>query len=108
NGCDSAVFVNITFTDNVINAINETLCLGDSLTINGIIYNENNPTGSETIIGGSVFGCDSTIQVSLSFFPVAVGQISENLQAGDSIIVNGTVYNEANPSGTEIIIGGSA
>ena len=107
NGCDSAVFVNVTFTDNVIFEIEETICQGDSITINGVVYNENNPTGSETIIGGSVLGCDSTTTISISFFPDAIGQINETLPPGDSLIVNGTVYNQSNPSGTEILIGGS-
>ncbi|MEO1258827.1 MAG: gliding motility-associated C-terminal domain-containing protein [Bacteroidota bacterium] len=106
-GCDSILFVDLTFTDEVVFAIQETLCSGDSLTINGIVYNENNPAGSETFPGGSINGCDSTVAVQLSFFPEATSTIEELLAQGGSITVNGTEYNQNNPSGTEILAGQS-
>ena len=107
NGCDSTINVFLSFTNNVVYEIMETLCPGGSMTVNGVVYDEANPNGTEIIIGGSVLGCDSTVEVSLSFYPEAVGQVEETLQAGGSVVVNGTVYDQSNPNGTEIITGGS-
>ena len=107
NGCDSTVLIDLTFTDEVVFPIVETLCPGESLTINNVVYDENNPSGSETIAGGSVNGCDSTVTVELSFFPEAIGNIDEMLDQGGSVMVNGTVYDQSNPTGTEILAGQS-
>lgn len=84
------------------------LCAGDSLVINGVTYNASNPAGTEIISGGSVNGCDSLINVNLSFSDATERRIDSTLCEGASITVNGTLYDEGNPSGTEIIKGGAA
>ena len=40
----------------------------------------NNPSGSETIPGGSALGCDSTILVDLTFEPTVIATLSGNVQ----------------------------
>jgi PKD repeat protein len=57
--------------------LNQTLCSGQSININGTIYNENNSSGTEVIQGGSFQGCDSTVIVNLSF----TSDIEENITA---------------------------
>jgi len=54
-----------------INAITDTLCMGESITVNGIRYDESNPTGRDTIAGGGQYGCDSIIQVDLVYIEPA-------------------------------------
>jgi gliding motility-associated-like protein len=108
NGCDSIINISLTFGDASVNDITQTICAGDSLIINGITYNEANPMGSDTIPNGSVAGCDSIINVMLSFFPLDTVELNQQLCAGDSLIVNGTTYNAANPSGLEILPGAGA
>ncbi|MBK8563195.1 MAG: gliding motility-associated C-terminal domain-containing protein [Saprospiraceae bacterium] len=107
NGCDSTVYVNLTFGSSVIVSYEETLCPGEVVFINGTMYSASNPTGEETFPLGSYLGCDSTINISLSYYPEAVGYITEVLQVGGSIVVNGTVYDEQNPTGTEVFNGAS-
>lgn len=107
NGCDSTIFVNLTFGNSVIVSLDETLCPGEVLFINGTMYSASNPTGSETFPMASYLGCDSTINISLSFYQEAVGNITEILQSGGSIVVNGTVYDEQNPTGVEVFTGAS-
>ncbi len=63
--------------------VNSTLCPGESLIVNGTVYDENNPTGTETIPNGSVMGCDSIIEVDLSFYPPTSTLIFQNICAGD-------------------------
>ncbi len=108
NGCDSIVVVNLSFFSPVVFDLNQTLCEGESITVNGSVYNQSNPTGTEVISGGAANGCDSTINVNLSFFPPVIFNLDSTLCEGESIVVNGIVYNQSNPSGTEIISGGAA
>jgi len=75
--------------------------------INGSIYDENNPTGQEIIPGGSVNGCDSTINIALVFSDVVTAFIEEELCEGEVLFVNGNPYDQSNPSGTETIPNGS-
>ncbi len=107
NGCDSTLLVNLSFVDEVIFDLIDTLCFGESLTINGNVYDESNPSGSETFPGGSSFGCDSIVTVQLEFYPESVTIIEETLLPGSSITINGIIYNQANPAGVDVIPNGS-
>ncbi|MFK8101279.1 MAG: gliding motility-associated C-terminal domain-containing protein [Saprospiraceae bacterium] len=107
NGCDSIITVNLSFYDPAINNLNAALCEGASLLINNVIYNEANPSGTEVIPSGNWKGCDSTIVVNLIFTQEATGDFTPTLCQGESVIVNGTLYDQANPTGTETIINGS-
>ena len=105
NGCDSIIQIMLIFSPPSYNNINYTGCIGDGHieVVNGTIYDESNPSGTE-IIENSV-GCDSIIIVNLIFNENYVSNIDYNGCSGDgySIVVNGTTYNEANPAGTEIL-----
>ncbi len=107
NGCDSMVVVLLSFGDKVVVSFNPLLCAGDSVFINGTLYNSDNPFGTETFPGGSYLGCDSTVNISLGFYPISLSQIISTLPADGSIVVNGTVYDRQNPQGVEVIAGGS-
>lgn len=68
-GCDSLVTVDLTFTSFTELILAPTICSTDTVWVNNVPYTFGNPTGSETIIGGSYLGCDSVIQVNLGFYP---------------------------------------
>ncbi|MBK8558312.1 MAG: hypothetical protein IPL65_22440 [Lewinellaceae bacterium] len=68
--------------------------------MNGVIYDANNPEGTQVL--QSVNGCDSLVTVHLSFRPVINGGWDIDICQGDSIVINGHVYNEANPEGLEV------
>jgi hypothetical protein len=101
-GCDSTVQIALTFGSQVVNVLNQSLCTGEVFAVGGQIFTETNPQGSVTYPNGSVFGCDSVVQVSLAYFPPANGVLRTELCAGDSVTINGKVYNAANPDGTEL------
>src|SRR5690606_17224180 len=107
SGCDSIIHVNLTFSTEASHQIIDTLCPGESITINGQQYDENRPSGVEIVSGSSTGGCDSTIVVELSFYPPAVGRLEQTLCPGEELIVNGHTYNEQNPTGTELFPGAS-
>ncbi|MEM8907682.1 MAG: gliding motility-associated C-terminal domain-containing protein, partial [Bacteroidota bacterium] len=98
-GCDSTVVLDLSVTDNVVNNLNATLCDSESILVNGVTYNSNNPSGTEIIVNGSVGGCDSTIIVDLDFHPPLLGSITgaNSICRGDStridfILEGGTNY----------------
>ena len=63
-GCDSTVTVAVTIQNQITNNIEETICFGDSIIVNGTTYNASNPTGQEIITLPS--GCDSVINISIT------------------------------------------
>lgn len=85
-----------------INNIDLSLCPGESLVVNGITFDENNPGGSVTLPGASYQGCDSIVNVNLNFSS-PVNNIIQPLCIGESIVINGTTYDANHPTGTEIL-----
>ncbi len=106
-GCDSIVTINLVFNEVLQGAELYTGCEGDGydVTVNGTLYNETNPTGTENLT--SMAGCDSIVTINLVFNDVLQGEELYTGCSGDGygVTVNGTIYNEANPSGTENLIG---
>lgn len=106
DGCDSIVTIDLEFADEVYGEELYVGCIGDgySIVVNGTVYNENNPNGTETLI--SAGGCDSVVTISLFFAPVSMNIETYSGCEGDGyvVIINGTAYNESNPSGTETLI----
>ncbi len=94
NGCDSIIYVDIKFDDASYNIIDKTICLEDSEMVGNEIYDVNNPMGSDTIIGGSVLGCDSIISVMLNFYDAALGEEVETICQGDTINILGENFYE--------------
>ena len=82
------------------------MCIRDSysITVNGQAYDENNPSGTETLISSQ--GCDSIIMIDLIYAPNFIENVNYVGCEGDGygIIINGVSYNENNPSGSEIMV----
>ena len=89
SGCDSVV--NITVTENplIFSAIDTSICITDSLLINGTIYDVNNPLGQE--IYSSTNGCDSTVFINITFNqqPTITSNFSDTTVCEDATI---TIY----------------
>ena len=89
SGCDS--IVNITVTENplIFSAIDTSICITDSLLINGTIYDVNNPLGQE--IYSSTNGCDSTVFINITFNqqPTVTSNFSDTTVCEDDTI---TIY----------------
>ncbi len=103
-GCDSIIQISLTFLQPILQDITYTGCSGDgySIQINGTNYDESNPTGQEVLTATN--GCDSIVIVSLSFLPVfTVNEFYTScMGSGFSVMVNGTLYDELNPTGVEV------
>ncbi|MCB0682932.1 MAG: gliding motility-associated C-terminal domain-containing protein, partial [Saprospiraceae bacterium] len=68
SGCDSILTISVTeLAPPAQEMIALELCPGETFELNGSIYDENNPSGTETLIG-QLSGCDSVlIEVALTF-----------------------------------------
>lgn len=66
-GCDSIVDVALQVVHPSTHQLQLTLCPGDFLMVNGVRYDAGHPAGTETLIAGNHQGCDSIIEVSLTF-----------------------------------------
>ncbi len=107
-GCDSTVHIALQFEEEITSTVQETLCVGESLLINGTTYNQDNPSGTERLLAAGANGCDSIVMIDLSFHTEARLDIIETLCMGEAMILNGMTYDENTPEGTEILIGASS
>ena len=103
NGCDSTVNVSLTFSNALSSTVNGPICQGESITVNGNVYDYNNPTGTEIFPNVGQSGCDSTVTIDLTPVDPSSSSVSDQLCSGESMVINGTLYNESNPSGTEVL-----
>ena len=107
-GCDSIINVNLTYLLPTTFTLRDTICTGESIVINGELYDESNPIGSQTISNGSANGCDSIINISIHFISPTTFTLRDTICAGDNIIINGELFDESNPTGSQTIVNGSA
>ncbi len=109
NTCDSILLITVLTAP--LDTTSETYlgCEGDgySVTVNGVLYDESNPAGYETLLGAD--GCDSIVNINLIFQSHILDTISYQGCAGDgfSVVVDTTTYDESNPTGTEIFTAGN-
>ncbi len=101
NGCDSLIQYEFIHLDEIVEIRDDTLCMGGSVEINGSIYDADRPTGMEVLLSSG--GCDSIIEVSLSFMEPDTVRLMPEICEGDSILINGIRYDQSRPSGIEII-----
>ncbi len=107
NGCDSAVHVSVSFYPAVESDYTPTLCHGGSVMVGDQTFDAGNPAGDVVLAGQSANGCDSTVHVSVSFYPQAMGFVTDTLITGDSLVVGDHVFNIGNPSGTVVLLNAS-
>jgi len=102
-GCDSIVNVNLSFVNTVVENYTKSICPDGNIVINGTLFDKNNTSGSFSFPGGSSAGCDSVLNVNISFYTINTGFINQSLCKGEKLIVNGKTYDETNPTGTETL-----
>jgi gliding motility-associated-like protein len=105
-GIDSIIHVELTFFAVMEATLNQTLCEGDTLWVNGTAYHAGNYIGEEFIDNGSVNGCDSIIHIQLTFRKV-VHLYNPAICEGDSVVINGHTYTAFDREGVEVIPNGA-
>ena len=92
NGCDSIINIDISFDNASYNFIEKTLCIGEQEEVEGQIFDVDNDEGEILLANGSVLGCDSIINIMLEFYDEAIGQTSETICQGDTVIILGQEF----------------
>lgn len=105
-GIDSVIHVELVFNQAKEATLNQTLCEGDTVWVNGTAYHAGFFIGEEFIESGASNGCDSLIHVNLSFRTV-FHDFQQVICEGDSIVVNGHTYTAFFREGTEVIPNGA-
>jgi gliding motility-associated-like protein len=72
NGCDSVAQLNLTIDPIYQVTIDTALCQGESYTNIGMTFNQ---TGNYTIPLQTINGCDSTISINLTVYPIPAAPI---------------------------------
>ncbi len=107
DGTDSVVLVNLTILPPATNQITASYCNNEALFVNGHIYDANNPTGTEYLPGAAHTGCDSVININLSFRSEANHHLQQVICTGDTVWVNNQAYDQYYYLGMETIAGGA-
>ncbi|MBU0488475.1 MAG: T9SS type A sorting domain-containing protein [Bacteroidetes bacterium] len=85
-GCDSIIETVLTVYNNYLTPVDENICQGDSILLEGI-WQTIADTYYDTL--QSAGGCDSIVETTLSVYPNFAGSDSLVICEGDSILVNG-------------------
>lgn len=107
NGCDSTIVVDLNFYQSAEYDLDMVLCEGESIQVGSDTYDANQNSGTSILNGQSVNGCDSIVNVNLSFNQSSSFVIDDILCEDQDYVVNGMVYNAGNPSGMEVIQAGN-
>ncbi len=104
-GCDSIINVSLSLIESVITVWNHTLCVGDSLSVNGILFHQGYKTDTLVYQNATLNGCDSIVHVNVDFYEPDTGKLVMDACLGTEVVFNGTTYSEENPTGTETLTG---
>ncbi len=99
NGCDSIVTVTLAFFDTPQSTFSQNLCNKATVAIGGQIFGANNPTGSVVFPAATPNGCDSIVEVNLTFYDVIEIDIDQSLCQGDTFFFQGQIFDQYNPNG---------
>jgi len=105
DGSDSVIFVNLVFRQPAEITLNQSVCEGDTVWVNGTAYHSNFYLGEETIENGAANGCDSIIHVDLTFYPTIL-DYQATICEGDTIFINNHPYHALHLEGVEVVKNG--
>ena len=101
--CPDSSILNFSILENPIFNYTNTICLGDSVVINNVVYNSTTVGGQEIIVGGAANGCDSIVNINLSIFSeIILPALDTMLCEGEELEINGVIFDQSNSSGTVI------
>ena len=104
NGCDSIVMVDLIFLPESSADLNPVLCRGEVFTIQGVSFNEGNPSGVVRLVGQAANGCDSLVNVQLSFIdPVQSNLVLNTCDPDFNLLIGGIVFDVSNPAGSVVL-----
>lgn len=107
-GCDSIIDVKLEFFEEPREELFFTLCDGDSVVVAGERFDKSRPEGIVRLPGASANGCDSILDVRLTYYPLPQLYVSTYLCQGDTAWFGGKAYTENVKSDTIQLSGASS
>lgn len=103
NLCDSIITTIIDELNNSSSLQAHVGCIGDGYTLelNGIIYDENNTSGEETIPATN--GCDSVITIDFIFYDNVVTDYTESICREDQRMIGNEIFDINNQTGVVVL-----
>ena len=92
NGCDSIVDVTIGYREIAEGTLDTTICPFTFLDYYGTFFSEFRTSGRVRIPGGSFFGCDSFVDVTIDFAPLELGRIDTTVCPGEAVRIGNNVF----------------
>lgn len=89
NGCDSTLLIVIELESLITSNLNEMICEGDDLEVNGVLYNLTG-TYDQSFITSE--GCDSLLVINLVVINDTDDMVSFSFCEGEDFMLNGQVY----------------
>ncbi len=102
-GCDSVLHIRIDFVKAVVSNYKTRLCRGDSIRIGTKVYSEFRTSGSDTLAGGSIAGCDSILLVEVTLNEPSVHLLEDTLCEGEYLTLDGIRFDKSNPVGSRVL-----
>ena len=66
-GCDSVIYIELSFDFNTIHYLDTILCDNEELLINGNLYDRSRTSGMEQFIAGGNVNCDSIVYIEITY-----------------------------------------
>lgn len=108
NGCDSIINVSLTFTKRGTLDYQATVCEGDTVRVQGQVFDMFKPSGDILLPNAGANGCDSLIRVRLEVVTPPFSTLRDTLCPEDFLVINGRRYDQNNRFGLEILPNASA
>ncbi|MBK9271877.1 MAG: gliding motility-associated C-terminal domain-containing protein [Saprospiraceae bacterium] len=101
--CDSIVDIQIYFLPEARGKLVASYCENDEIRINNTIYNSSHPAGTEYFKGSAIMGCDSILEIDLSFDQTVSHLYQKEICRGDSVLIGRKYYSAKNPMGSDTL-----
>lgn len=102
--CEAQRSFNITINTSTVSTVNQSnLCPNEIVNIAGTQFDINKPNGQVILKNASSNGCDSIIQVNLTFLKPVVSQFQTSICENASIMIGSTVFDKNKTTGQVIL-----
>ncbi|WP_173021507.1 gliding motility-associated C-terminal domain-containing protein [Lewinella sp. W8] len=108
NGCDSIVDVSLDFFPEATGTLDTAICEGGRLVYFGQVFSEGRRTGTVRIPSIAANGCDSIVDVRLSFLEPPMGQLDTTVCTGPPFRYFGQTFGPDRTNGIVRLPNGAA
>ncbi len=102
-GCDSVINVHLKILAESSSALAISICPGEHVSLHGQRFDSLNPDGRILLPGLNQFGCDSAIQVSISFYGLSYSSLDTAICPGGSVSLHSKHFDAENRTGDIVL-----